>query len=135
METKEVLLQLRKVHELTQEEMAKRLLVTRQAVSRWETGETIPNAETLKLISKEFHVSSIHFWGCRKDCFVSAAVCLWMMMDCSVRKRTAVSMKTTANGVIRTESLPILPWRNSWIAVSLYCRNSFRKQWNSNCGT
>ena len=57
METKEVLLQLRKVHELTQEEMAKRLLVTRQAVSRWETGETIPNAETLKLISKEFHVS------------------------------------------------------------------------------
>lgn len=57
METKEVLLQLRKVHELTQEEMAERLLVTRQAVSRWETGETIPNAETLKLISKEFHVS------------------------------------------------------------------------------
>ena len=57
METKEVLLQLRKDHELTQEEMAKRLLVTRQAVSRWETGETIPNAETLKLISKEFHVS------------------------------------------------------------------------------
>ena len=46
METKEVLLQLRKVHELTQEEMAKHLLVTRQAVSRWEKGETIPNAET-----------------------------------------------------------------------------------------
>lgn len=29
----------------------------RQAVSRWETGETIPNTETLKLLSKLFDVS------------------------------------------------------------------------------
>jgi len=32
-------------------------MVTRQAVSRWETGETQPNTETLKLLSKEFDVS------------------------------------------------------------------------------
>ena len=30
---------------------------TRQAVSRWENGETIPNTETLKLLSKFFDVS------------------------------------------------------------------------------
>lgn len=29
-------------------------MVTRQAVSRWENGETVPNTETLKLLSKEF---------------------------------------------------------------------------------
>lgn len=32
-------------------------MVTRQAVSRWETGETQPGTDTLKLISKEFDVS------------------------------------------------------------------------------
>ena len=31
--------------------------MTRQAVSRWENGETVPNTETLKLLSKEFDVS------------------------------------------------------------------------------
>ncbi|MGN1230747.1 MAG: zinc ribbon domain-containing protein [Anaerotignum sp.] len=57
METKEVLLQLRKNNGLSQQEMAEKCMVTRQAVSRWECGETIPNAETLKLLSKEFHIS------------------------------------------------------------------------------
>lgn len=57
MEFKEVLLNIRKNNDLSQEEMAERLLITRQAVSRWEMGETIPNIETLKIISKEFDVS------------------------------------------------------------------------------
>ena len=57
MEMKNVLKNLREMHHLTQDQMAERLLVTRQAVSRWETGETQPNTETLKLLSKEFNVS------------------------------------------------------------------------------
>ncbi|MDR2714169.1 MAG: helix-turn-helix domain-containing protein [Coriobacteriales bacterium] len=57
METKEILAELRKSKGLTQDEMAEKLLVTRQAVSRWETGETTPNVDTLKLLSKEFEVS------------------------------------------------------------------------------
>ena len=57
MEIKEILLDLRKRSGLTQEAMAEKLFVTRQAVSRWETGETTPNTETLKLLSKEFNVS------------------------------------------------------------------------------
>ena len=57
METKDILKNLREKNGLTQEKMAERLLVTRQAVSRWETGETQPNTETLKLISKEFDIS------------------------------------------------------------------------------
>ena len=57
METGKILLQLRNQKGLSQEELAKRLFVTRQAVSRWETGETVPNTETLKLLSKEFDVS------------------------------------------------------------------------------
>lgn len=57
MEFKEILLNLRKNNNLTQEEMAKKLFVTRQAVSRWENGETVPNVDTLKLISNIFDVS------------------------------------------------------------------------------
>ena len=57
MESKEVLLELRKKNNLTQDELAEKLFVTRQAVSRWESGETTPNVETLKLLSKLFDVS------------------------------------------------------------------------------
>lgn len=57
METKDVLLMLRTQKGLSQEELAAKIFVTRQAVSRWETGETIPNTETLKLLSKVFDVS------------------------------------------------------------------------------
>ena len=57
METKEIIYKLRTDRGLSQEELAEKLYVTRQAVSRWETGETLPNTETLKLLSKLFDVS------------------------------------------------------------------------------
>ena len=57
METKDIILELRTKKGLSQEELAEKIFVTRQAVSRWENGETIPNTETLKLLSKEFDVS------------------------------------------------------------------------------
>ena len=57
MEQKELLKSLREKHNLTQEQLAQRIHVTRQAVSRWETGETQPGTDTLKLLSREFDVS------------------------------------------------------------------------------
>ena len=57
METKDILKNLREKNHLTQEQMAARMMVTRQAVSRWETGETQPNTDTLKLLSREFDIS------------------------------------------------------------------------------
>lgn len=57
METKDIILELRTKKEMSQEELAEKVFVTRQAVSRWETGETTPNIETLKLLSKLFDVS------------------------------------------------------------------------------
>ncbi len=57
METKKVIFELRTKKGLSQDELAQRVMVTRQAVSRWENGETVPNTETLKLLSKEFNVS------------------------------------------------------------------------------
>jgi transcriptional regulator with XRE-family HTH domain len=42
---------------MSQDELAEKVFVTRQAVSRWENGETVPNTETLKLLSKLYNVS------------------------------------------------------------------------------
>lgn len=57
METKKMIQELRTNHGMSQEELANKIFVTRQAVSRWETGETVPSIETLKLLSELFDVS------------------------------------------------------------------------------
>ncbi|MCI6652135.1 MAG: helix-turn-helix domain-containing protein, partial [Ruminococcus sp.] len=57
MDTKDVILGLRTKKGMSQDELAEKVFVTRQAVSRWENGETTPNTETLKLLSKLFDVS------------------------------------------------------------------------------
>lgn len=57
METKDIILELRTKRGLSQDDLAEKVMVTRQAVSRWENGETVPNTDTLKLLSKEFDVS------------------------------------------------------------------------------
>ena len=57
MNTKDVIYQLRTKNGMSQEELAEKVFVTRQAVSRWENGDTVPNTETLKLLSRLFRVS------------------------------------------------------------------------------
>ncbi len=57
METKDIILELRNKKGLSQDELAEKVFVTRQAVSRWENGETVPNTETLKLLSNLFGIS------------------------------------------------------------------------------
>ena len=57
MDTKDVILKLRTESGMSQEELAGKVFVTRQAVSRWENGETVPNTDTLKLLSELFGVS------------------------------------------------------------------------------
>ena len=57
MDTKDILYNLRAKKGLSQDELAEKVFVTRQAVSRWENGETTPNVETLKLLSEFYDVS------------------------------------------------------------------------------
>lgn len=54
---KEKLKQLRKAAGMSQEDLAGKLNVSRQAVSRWETGETLPDADMLVQLSNLFEVS------------------------------------------------------------------------------
>ncbi|MBR4077618.1 MAG: helix-turn-helix domain-containing protein [Oscillospiraceae bacterium] len=57
MESKNIFYELRTKMGLSQDELAAKVHVTRQAVSRWENGDTVPNTDTLKLLSKLFDVS------------------------------------------------------------------------------
>ena len=57
MNTKDIIFELRTKNGLSQDELAEKLFVTRQAVSRWENGDTVPNTESLKLLSRLFNVS------------------------------------------------------------------------------
>ncbi len=54
----EKLLELRKQNNFSQEELAEKLGVSRQAVSRWESGETMPDSPNLLQISNIFSVSA-----------------------------------------------------------------------------
>lgn len=51
MAIKDVLPRLRQERGLTQQDLASKLFVTRQAISRWETGETTPGIDMIKLIA------------------------------------------------------------------------------------
>ena len=101
MQTNQIIRDLRTKKGLSQEELAEKVYVTRQAVSRWENGETVPNTETLKLLSMLFEVSINTLLGspetlvCRccgmpledgcisreKDGFLNEDYCKWCYAD------------------------------------------------------
>lgn len=54
---KDNLLELRKLKHLTQEDLAERVGVTRQAVAKWEAGETMPDLDKSKLLANTLEVS------------------------------------------------------------------------------
>ena len=84
METKDVIFHLRTQKGLSQDELAEKVFVTRQAVSRWETGETVPNTETLKLLSAFFGVSINTLLGSPQN---RICQCCGMPLDDSVLAR------------------------------------------------
>lgn len=51
------LIQLRKEHNLSQEDLANQIHVTRQTISKWELGLTVPDMDLLMDLSKYFHIS------------------------------------------------------------------------------
>ena len=84
METKEVIYNLRAKKGLSQDELAEKIFVTRQAVSRWENGETIPNTETLKLLSKLFDVSINTLLGSPRE--LVCQCCGMPLEDCNTSR-------------------------------------------------
>jgi AbrB family looped-hinge helix DNA binding protein len=54
---KDNLVQMRKALQMTQEDIAEKLGVTRQSVAKWESGETVPDLDKCKLLADTFGVS------------------------------------------------------------------------------
>lgn len=71
MAMKDIITQIRTEKGLTQQQMARELYVTRQAVSRWETGETSPGIDMVKLICTTFHVPLERFFEMPLDLLLS----------------------------------------------------------------
>ncbi|MCM1500563.1 MAG: helix-turn-helix domain-containing protein [Clostridium sp.] len=86
METSKIILELRTKKGLSQDELAEKMFVTRQAVSRWENGETVPNTETLKLLSKFFDVSINTLLGSPRQLICQC--CGMPLDDSSISKET-----------------------------------------------
>ena len=86
METKDILYELRTKKGLSQEELAEKVFVTRQAVSRWENGETIPNVDTLKLLSQLFDVSINTLLGSPRE--LICRCCGMPLEDCTTSRET-----------------------------------------------
>ena len=86
METKDIIFELRTKSGLSQEELAEKVFVTRQAVSRWENGDTTPNTETLKLLSKLFDVSINTLLGSPRQLICQC--CGMPLEDASISRET-----------------------------------------------
>ena len=54
---KDNIIHLRKMRKMTQEDLAEQVGVTRQAIAKWESGETIPDLEKCRLLADTFGVS------------------------------------------------------------------------------
>ena len=86
METKDIILSLRNRKGVSQDALAQAVFVTRQAVSRWETGETVPNTDTLKLLSGYFDVSINTLLGSPRQLFCQC--CGMPLEDESISRET-----------------------------------------------
>lgn len=129
MEMKDVLKKLREKNSLTQEQMAKRVMVTRQAVSRWETGETQPNTDTLKLLSQEFEVSVNTLLALLVSSFVNA-VELPLNEDAFIsREKMEATTKIIVSGVMQRGSLYISQESLYWIILWNICRILIIWEW------
>lgn len=138
MTTQEILKNIREKHNLTQDQMAERIHVTRQAVSRWETGETQPNTEMLKVLSREFNVSINTLLGAPRQLFCQ---CCGMPLGddamISRENRRQLQRGITASGAMPTASSPTPTKIHCWTFCFRTCltQKTCRKQKDASSST
>lgn len=81
----EKLIYLRKKQGLTQVELAEKLDVSRQAVSKWESDMTVPSIDNLKILGKLYGVSMDYLLNDELEQFETSKKETTVESDCSVR--------------------------------------------------
>lgn len=122
MEFNEKLQKLRKQKNITQEELAEILYVSRTAISKWESGRGLPNLESLKAISKFFSVSV--------DDLISGEELLTYTE--TEQKRKAKSIRDLAFGkldcmILLLLFLPIFAKENNGVIISVSLISNFNE--------
>lgn len=89
----EKLITLRKRRELTQEQLADMLNVSRQSVSKWENGQVIPDVEKIVELSKTFDVTTDYLLKPSEidECSVKTEILEQQQMLAREQKRTQIS--------------------------------------------
>lgn len=64
----EKILKLRKQYNLSQEQLAEKLGISRQSISKWESGQSIPELDKIVQISEIFGVSTDYLLRNTEDC-------------------------------------------------------------------
>ena len=80
------ILELRKKNGLSQEQLGEKVDVTRQTISNWELGETQPNPDQLKLLSKTLNVSIDELLGNNIDNIILSKVNITEKHTRSIKK-------------------------------------------------
>lgn len=87
---------LRKRERMSQAEVAERLDVSRQAVSRWESGDSKPSIENLQSLCKLYHMSLDQMFATDDDITSSVA-----LMVSNEEKKTIQDIRRKKNNWIR----------------------------------
>lgn len=104
------LINLRKSRNLTQEELAAKLYVTRQAVSRWERDEVVPGIDMLKLIAVTLDEPIVHLLDMPEHLCESCGMILRPTTTAPTLRD--VRMSTSVNGAMSREHTRTKPpWR------------------------
>lgn len=99
----EKLLLIRKNKGLTQEELAEKLTVSRQAVAKWESGQAYPDISNLIQISNLFHVT-VDYLVRDQECMVSLSNDSATDLDKLIAFRLEANVNTYAASMNETES-------------------------------
>ncbi len=121
MEFKDVFSELRKKFGFSQNELAEKLFVTRQAVSRWERGETVPEIETLQAMSQLFGVSINTLLG-SPHALVCQSCGMPLGDETFARNQDGTFNEGYCNGAGQTMVLQwIALWKKWWSSVFPIC--------------
>ncbi len=96
----EKLYTLRKKSGLSQEQLAQQLNVSRQAISKWESGSSIPESEKLLAISEYFHVTLDSLLKEEADCSQAPEPQRAAEQQCKDRKERMVGLVICVAGII-----------------------------------